>query len=319
MAQNQNPRGRRRKAESAPPPDEPKRRGRKPGRPGKAETPAARPEARPPRLDFEPLTVTSHRAFGTAKVQNAIFARFNENPDLAKLLLVNPVQAMKAVGVTLSTRLQKHVMHTLQYSPRLDAERKALEEHLHSQIGRKPRPNDPEWVAEFLFGELGLKPLDTRNHTPTYKTPLDADMMRVYEKLRPKRRTDAARKADMAQQTAPQPPRSPDDTTEGTSLLTLKMPRTAITRLDLDAPLPELGHARKAPKAVDLETLYFYKDSHPLVRDLLQLGIIQRRQFPIQSADAFRKIQRGERPNPFTRWISDVRFPIVEDDDEPDR
>ncbi|MCC7208698.1 MAG: hypothetical protein IT323_15430 [Anaerolineae bacterium] len=318
MAQNQNPRGRRRKAESAPPPDEPKRRGRKPGRPGKADTSTEKREARPPRLEFEPLTVTSHRAFGTAKVQNAIFARFNANPDLAKLLLVNPVQAMKAAGVTLSTRLQRHVMHTLQYSPSLDAERKALEEHLHSQIGRKPRPNDPEWVAEFLFGQLGLKPLDTRDHAPAYKTPFDADMRRVYEKLRPKRRTSAAQKSEMAHQAAP-PSQTPDDPTEGASRLTLKMPRAAVTHLDLDAPLPELRYARKAPKAVDLETLYFYKDSHPLVRDLLRLGLIQRRQFPIQSADAFRKIQRGERPNPFTRWISDVRFPMVEDDDEPDR
>jgi TnpA family transposase len=86
--------------------------------------------------------------------------------------------------------------------------------------------------------------------------------------------------------------------------------------MDLDAPLPSLKPAKKAPKTISLETLYFYKDSHPLARDLLELGIIERRSFPIHSADSYRKIKTGEKPNAFHSWIKALRFP-EEDEYEP--
>jgi hypothetical protein len=88
----------------------------------------------------------------------------------------------------------------------------------------------------------------------------------------------------------------------------------------LDAPVPDLKPASRAPKRVELETLYFYKDSHPLVRDVLELGILQRRAFPIQTASSYRKIRDGKRPHVFRAWIRSVRFPETPEgnSDDPD-
>ncbi|MEL7227161.1 MAG: hypothetical protein AAGL17_20580 [Cyanobacteria bacterium J06576_12] len=64
------------------------------------------------------------------------------------------------------------------------------------------------------------------------------------------------------------------------------------------------------PHRVELETLYFYKDTHPIVRDVLALGIIQRQAFPIQTTDSYRRIRQGQKRNPFYAWINNVRFPV---------
>jgi hypothetical protein len=79
--------------------------------------------------------------------------------------------------------------------------------------------------------------------------------------------------------------------------------------MDLDAELPPLPSASAAPKKLSLEELYFYKESHPVARQLLELGIVQRQAFPIHSADSYRRIKRGEKSNAFRGWIRGIRFP----------
>jgi hypothetical protein len=82
----------------------------------------------------------------------------------------------------------------------------------------------------------------------------------------------------------------------------------AMRRLDLDAPAPRLPFAREAPVEVTLEDLWFYKDLAPIVRDVVEYGVIQRRAFPFHTPDSFRKIESGEKPNAFRNWIREVRF-----------
>jgi hypothetical protein len=146
-------------------------------------------------------------------------------------------------------------------------------------------------VSEVLFKRLKLKPLDTSNREPYYTEPLNAEIVRHLQEKRPKLRQV--------------PPNQ-----RGLSGTVLKVAtwRPAVRRMDLSAKLPELQTQTLIPAGLKLEELYFYKDSHPVARDLLELGIIQRRGFPIHSADSFRKIKKGEKPNAFYTWIKDVRF-----------
>jgi len=44
-------------------------------------------------------------------------------------------------------------------------------------------------------------------------------------------------------------------------------------------------------------------------RQVLELGIIQRRAWPIHSGAAYRKVQKGERRSALLGWIKSIRFP----------
>jgi hypothetical protein len=257
--------------------------GREQKGPGKVEDPS-----------FAPLNITTHRELLT--YQGEIFARLNQDPKAAGMLLINPVLAFRDVGVEMTREIAHHVLHTIQHTPRLRKRRDALEAELSEALGEPPQADNPAWVSRFLFETLQLEPLETEGLEPTYKAPLNEAAVKRLQEVRPQRQ----RKEKLS-------PRS--------SFLRVRLTRPAVRRLDVDAPLPELRPAKEAPQEVDLETLYFYKESHPLARALLELGIIQRRSFPIHSADSYRRIKRGEKPNAFRSWIDAVRFPEDTDDE----
>jgi hypothetical protein len=248
----------------------------------------------------EPLKLTTHREFGEATGE--IFRRLKANPQALHLLLVNPAMAMQDAGIELSPELRHHVLHVLQHPPALRARRDELEKKLHSELDEQPRPNDPEWVAKTLFKKLKLRPLEIGDRQPVYKSVFSE---RVAQRAAAKRK----KWDDIEAKTGIKRP-----TTMG---FTIQMGGNNIRRLDLDAPAPAgIPYRRAAPKQVPLEQLYFYKDQHPLARDLLELGIIERRAFPIQSADSYRKIKAGEQPNLFGTWISGIRLAAPEEDDD---
>jgi hypothetical protein len=245
---------------------------------------------------YEPIKISTHRELLTRQAE--IFARLNQDPDAASMLLINPVLAFRDVGVEMTREIARHVLHTIQHTPRLRQRRDALEQQLKEETGETPQPDNPAWVSRFLFETLQLQPLQTKGLEPAYKTPLNQAAIDRLEQVRPRRQ----RKDRLS-------PRS--------SFLRVRVQRPAVRRIDVDAPLPKLEPVKRVPKQVDLETLFFYKDSHPLARALLELGIIQRRSFPIHSADSYRRIKRGEKPNAFRSWIDSVRFP-EDSGDEPD-
>jgi hypothetical protein len=245
---------------------------------------------------FEPLKISTHRELLTS--QGEIFSRLNQDPDVAGMLLINPVLAFRDVNVEMTHEIAHHVLHTIQHTPRLRQRREELEAQLKEEAGEPAQPHNPEWVSRFLFETLELEPLQTEEVEPAYKASLNQAAIERLEKVRPQRQ----RKEKLSSRSA---------------FLRVRVQRPAVRRLDVDAPLPELNAAKRAPEEVDLETLFFYKDSHPLARALLELGIIQRRSFPIHSADSYRRIKRGEKPNAFRSWIDAVRFP-QDIDDEPD-
>jgi hypothetical protein len=246
-----------------------------------------------PRKEFEPVEISTHRDLS----QNIpeINRRLNENPELAKLLLVNPALAFKEVGAALSPEITHHILHTIQHSTTARQRQDEMEKELQVELGEKPQPHNAEWVSKFLFEKLDLKPLDVTTLTPLYRSPLSEETFKRLQALRPAGR------------------RTPKDTVGGRPVshasLQLDDHRPAARRLDLDADLPKMKRARSKPKGVDFEELYFYKDSHPLVRKVLEFGILQIRSFPVVSADRFRKIRNKEEKNLLYSWIKSVRFP----------
>lgn len=238
---------------------------------------------------LKPILIDKHLQL--AGNQREIFLRVNNNPELSKLFFINPVLALKELGVTLSPEITDHVLRSVRHPPGLLRRRGELEQKLRERLKEEAQPNNPQWVSGFLFTRLKLAPLDTSQQEPKYLEPLNAEILRHLQAKRPKLRQ-----------------RPKDERPSAGTVISVATWRPAARRMDLNAKLPQLKPLKVAPAEVKLEELYFYKDSHPLVRDLLELGIIQRRGFPIQSADSYRKIGRGERRNAFYTWIKSVRF-----------
>jgi hypothetical protein len=247
-------------------------------------------EGKPPVSKAPPvLNIDTHR--GLAAAQKEIASRFQANPDIAKLLLVNPVCAFQDIGVKVSPDIASHILHTMRNSSETYARRQVLEDGLKKVAGEAPKPSDGAWVAEFLFRKLKLKPLDTARAKPVYKPTVDPALAAKQMASIPKLNT------------APALPH-PD---HGTAFVF-----TAITpgvrNLDLDKAPPKLAEAKEAPQSVDLTALYFYKDADPRVHDLLELGIIETQSFQISTANTYRKIKSGELPNPWGDWVSNITF-----------
>ena len=257
--------------------------------------PASGPGGSPPRpiaaIPRDPISIKDHRVLATA--QAAIAERINADPDFSVMLLINPVVALDEMGVKLSPQVRSHILHALQHPTALRTRRDELEQKLTSALGEAPRPNDEEWTARFLFVTRRLKPLAIGDAKPL-SAPLNADIIRNIDKLRP-----------TATKRYPQPRLIAVKSSAG-----IRPWQEAVRRLDLDTPAPALPPADRAPDKVPLEDLWFYKDLDPLVHDVLELGVIQRRSFPFLSPDRFRKILEGTEKNAVRSWIRAVRFEL---------
>ncbi|MDQ5819958.1 MAG: hypothetical protein M3540_00760, partial [Actinomycetota bacterium] len=169
------------------------------------------------------------------------------------MMVINPVAALAEVGVELSPAVGTHVLHALQHPPELRKRRQELVKRLRKALdGERPNPRDPRWLSETLFDKLGLEPLSTRSRKPVFKPALNQERLDRLERRRPE-----LRRAEL--------PR-----VEGGLVLTVAPWRGAFRRLDLEAPVPEVPHARTKPSRVSLSDLWFYKDSSPVARDLLE-------------------------------------------------
>jgi hypothetical protein len=239
---------------------------------------------------FEPLELKEHQQL--LSMRDEIFSRFASEPSLSTLLLINPALAFEEVGVVLSAALKHHVLDAIRLPPAMKQRRAELVRRLTEQLGEAPKPNDARWLAGTLFERLKLQPKDTTGQEPVFKSPLAEGTVERLQKLRP------------ALGRAKPSARAPHGTR-----LRLQPWRPAWRRLDLNGAVPALGPASTRPEEVPLEALYFYKEETSIARDLLELALIDRRAFPIQSGDSYRRIKAGEKPNAFRSWITAVKFP----------
>jgi len=262
-----------------------------PGMPASPATPKIKaiPALKPP-AEYERLAIDSHRTIlGSFRT---VADRVNADPEFSVMFLINPVMALERYGVDLSPDLKRHVLHTLQHPAAMRTRRDELEAKLREALGEAPKPEDEAWLAALLFERLKLQPLEIGDTEPEYKPPLNAEMLKALALKRPKggKRYKGERllKVQSRVGTAPW--------------------REAFRRLDLDAPVPKLPPAKYPPKTIALVNLWFYKDENPLVRDVLEYGVLQSRGFPFHSPDSFRQIAEGKKTNAFRTWIRAVRF-----------
>jgi len=245
---------------------------------------------RAPSRTFEPITLETHRDL--LRHQAEIAARLAAEPHVSVMLLINPVLGMERVGVRMSPEITRHVLHTIQHPTGLRTRRDELEETLRKALGETPRPTDPCWNAHLLFALRNLAPLEIGTRTPAYKPPLGEEESRKLHSLRP---AGGVR--------YPQPRLLPSRARVSS------VPwKESLRRIDLAAAAPECPRAKERPESVPLEDLWFYKDLDPLVHDALELGVIQRRAFPIHSPDSFRQILKGRKSNAFLLWIDRLGF-----------
>lgn len=239
---------------------------------------------------YRPVSIRTHAQL--AAKTTAITAQLNNNPDLAAAMLINPAAAIQEAGYKLAPDIISHVIETVRHSKGAAERMSGLQQKLSKELGETPKPLDSAWLAKVLFDKLKLKPLMTGGVEPKYRQPFQSELLKRLEKFRPNLRK-------LTVQT-PTP-------LHGVAIKVDLVHKSPL-RLDLDAKLPQLKLAQSPPKNVDLNTLYFYKDSHPLVRPLIELALIQRSSFPLHSLDSYRRIRSGQKSNPLRTWVRSVRF-----------
>ncbi len=237
-----------------------------------------------------PPTIQSREELAAAAAK--IVARLNRNPELAKAMLLNPAAAIQETGYKLAPEVFGHILRTVRHSKATAARRAELEARLEKELGEPPQPLDSDWLKRILFERLRVPPLDTGGREPVYREAISGSLRERLEKFRPRLRRTSVK--------TPKPLHGVAIQTD----LTHRWPG----RFDLEAELGDLPRAAAPPERVDLNTLYFYKDSHPLVRDLIELAVIQRSSFPLHTPESYRKVRSGEKPSPLRTWITGVRF-----------
>lgn len=257
-----------------------------------------------------------------------IVARLQANPLAARMLFLNPVMAFADAGIELTPAVANHVLHAIQYPPEVRAQRDQLEDQLYEALGRRARPCDPSWLADVVFGQLRIVPRDIGGTQPTYLPAIDAATVASVQSLMPTRGVvTVPGPSEPPTPTEPSPTAQPAPEAAGTteslaaaqgtgptatplaplglSAFTLQ----TVQQLDLDAPVPALPLATSAPPELSLTDLWFYKDTDPTVRQLLQLGILMQSGVAIYSSSQYRSIRDGATTNQFLSWITAVHVP----------
>jgi hypothetical protein len=228
----------------------------------------------------------------------AIIDRLRANPQSMRMLIINPVMAFADAGIKLTPSVANHVLHAVQYPPDVRAERTRLEQELKELLGRSPRPADSRWLADTVFGQLRVRPLDVDGASPVYRPSLDAETVARLVALLPTRGVVTVEPtAEGASAPAPAP-------------APLSFEPRSLRLLDLEAPVPAFPPAATTPTELTLVDLWFYKDSGPGLRQLLDLGILINSGVAIYPASEYRKIRDGQAQGELLSWISAVRIPV---------
>jgi hypothetical protein len=132
---------------------------------------------------FEPISVKTHRDF----LQNMkeIVTRLNNNPDVARLVLVNPIYALQDLGVSLSKEMQDHVFQTFHSPPAKQKRLSELEQQLRTELDKLPAkpsiPTTPEERAKLIFHDLGVASLKKDGSEDS----LDREQLLAYARRHP--------------------------------------------------------------------------------------------------------------------------------------
>lgn len=133
--------------------------------------PAKRVKSKSRRAEKPPeLKLETHRDL-RANIR-AISKRFNDDPESARMLLVNPLLALEDIGVQMTTELKDHIKNALRFPPNVIERRDQLELEIFDelkQLGVTYKvPLNEEQRADLIFNVLKLKLPEARtNRIPT--------------------------------------------------------------------------------------------------------------------------------------------------------
>jgi hypothetical protein len=100
----------------------------------------------------------------------AISVRLNENPEIARLIFVNPILALEDLDVELTAEVKQHIMDALRFPARIRERKADLEQKLGdaiAELGLQARlPLSPSTRWRLLFDKLELEPLEEDSETP---------------------------------------------------------------------------------------------------------------------------------------------------------
>lgn len=130
--------------------------------------------------DYPTIEVKDHDQL-VARLEE-ILARIDSDPELGRLLVINPILVLEDVGVTLSEQLRDHVQRTLGFPKgrvkRLYETRKRMKE-LFGAAGLTV-PEAPKERADLVFDALKIAPRNDER-----PRALSVDEMRPYRKESP--------------------------------------------------------------------------------------------------------------------------------------
>lgn len=133
---------------------------------------------------FEPILAHTEREM--RKNIREISTRLNNNPDLARLVFVNPILAFEDVGVQLSPEMKRHIMDRIRFPPKLKEKIARLEQELKDELAqlhvKAELPLTPERRAELLFKVLQVQPLDPDKANAAR---LESNRTKEYKRLHP--------------------------------------------------------------------------------------------------------------------------------------
>jgi len=112
-------------------------------------------------VTFKPIRVETHHDFRGSMVE--IVNRLNSTPEIAKLVLVNPIYALRDINVTLSKEMEQHIFQTFTQPPAMQQRLTELAAQIQPELDKLPGkpaiPATPQQNADLLFRSMGIAPL----------------------------------------------------------------------------------------------------------------------------------------------------------------
>ena len=133
---------------------------------------------------FTPIVIKKHRDLSANRRE--ISRRFNANPALARMVIVNPILAFNDVGVELYPEVQRHIINAMRFPPklreRIDILTKELRQELDAIGVAHELPLTSAQRAELLFSKLRIKPNLKHSQSPQ---KLEWKDVRAYARYHP--------------------------------------------------------------------------------------------------------------------------------------
>lgn len=135
-------------------------------------------------ISTEPIIINVERDL--KKHMRAINQLLNNNPELARLVVVNPILVLEDLGVTISSSVKQHIMDALRFPPKLVAQRDQMASELHTEFEKLgvnyKLPLSNETRAHLVFKHMQIKPLKKDKKNPNHLT---SDQLKNYKDKSP--------------------------------------------------------------------------------------------------------------------------------------